>query len=328
MKHRPFEPAPAVQEFLEEVRQRGNDLDSMLSENIQDVRTARESWALHFLWHIPVDSVHNALASSRDRTVWVRIYQPQDRQLARRGRLPIVIYFHGGGWALGSLGTYDSVCRELTRKIPAIVISVDYRLAPENAFPAAVEDAQTAVHWAQEHAESMGGDPERIAIAGDSAGGTLAIVAALINRERNGPPLAMQVLFYPSTNISRMDYPSYGQYGQDHLLTSMAVEAFAGFYLPNLDDRSSPYASPLLAPNLSGLPPALIVAAGCDPLRDEGKEYAARLEQAGVAVTYHMEAAMIHGFLSLYNLHPKVSPYAEATLSFTAGVMREMLRPR
>jgi acetyl esterase len=253
------------------------------------------------------------------------LYVPHDKQLARDGKLPVMIFFHGGGWTLGSSSFYDSVTRRLGRQIPALVVSVDYRLAPENPFPAAVCDADTVVSWVLRHAEEIGGDPARIVVAGDSGGGTLATVSARHARDRGGTPIAMQVLFYPSTNISSTDYASYRQYGKDYLLTQNAVERFRDFYLSDRTDWTDPDASPLLAKDLSGMPPALIIAAGCDPLRDEAEAYANKLREHGVEVVYRLEPDLIHAFLSFYNIIPDCSPYAEAVLGYAAAMIRRRL---
>jgi acetyl esterase len=172
--------------------------------------------------------------------VGVRLYAPQDQHLARDGKLPVVVFHHGGGWALGNPSTYDSVTRALARQIPALVLSVDYRLAPENPFPAAMHDADTVLQWVSRHAEEFGGDATRIVVAGDSAGGTLATVAARHARAQDEPSVVLEVLFYPSLNISSLNYDSYRQFGKDHLLTQNAVERFREFSLPNSSDWTLP----------------------------------------------------------------------------------------
>lgn len=323
---RPFQPTPEMQALLDQVKQLGNDLDSLSPVNIPSVRSIREQLAQHFLWHIPVESVRNFIVTSGDYPVPVRLYVPCDKQLARNGRLPLVVFFHGGGWTLGSPGFYDSVTRQLARQIPALVLSVDYRLAPENPFPAAVHDADAVVQWVRHNAGEIGGDPARIVLAGDSAGGNLATVAARHARNSEGPPALMQVLFYPSTNISSFDANSFREYGEDHLLTEKSVESFRAFYLPKQSDWTSPDASPLLAEDLSGMPSTLIVGAGCDPLREEGEAYARKLSDHGVPVTYRLEPQLIHAFLNFYNLYPDCSPYAEAVLSYVAGMIRKTVQ--
>jgi len=320
---RPFQPAPEFQAILDLVKKIGNDLDNLSRTIIPAVRSVREQLAQHFLWDIPVESVRNFTVTGGGYPVPVRLYVPFDKQLARGGTLPVVVFFHGGGWTLGSPSFYDSVTRQLARQIPALVLSVDYRLAPENPFPAAVHDADAVVQWVRHNAEEIGGDPARIVLAGDSSGGNLATIAARHARTSEGPPVLMQVLFYPSTNISSFDANSFREYGEDHLLTEKSVESFRAFYLPERSDWTSPDASPLLAEDLRGMPSSLIIGAGCDPLRDEGEAYARKLSDHGVTVTYRLEPELIHAFLNFYNLYPDSSPYAEAVLGYAAGMIRK-----
>ena len=320
---RPFQPNRELQAILDQVKEIGNDLDNLSPASIFAVRSIREQLAQHFLWNIPVESVRNFTVTGNDSPVPVRLYVPYDKQLARAGTLPVVVFFHGGGWTLGSPSFYDSVTRQLARQIPALVLSVEYRLAPENPFPAAVLDADAVVQWVRHNAKEIGGDPARIVLAGDSGGGNLATVAARHARTREGPPVLMQVLFYPSTNISSFDSNSFREYGQNYLLTQKSVESFRAFYLPKRSDWTSPDASPLLAEDLSGMPSTVIIGAGCDPLRDEGEAYARKLSNHGVTVTYRLEPDLIHAFLNFYNLYPDSSPYAEAVLGYAAGMIRK-----
>lgn len=238
------------------------------------------------------------------------------------------MYIHGGGWTLGSIATYDSVARVLANQVPAVVVLVDYRLAPEFPFPAALEDSRLTIEWAIRNAADLGGDPGRLVLAGDSAGGTLATVCALTIMQQ-GIPVALQVLFYPSTNISRTDSASFQEYGEGYLLTKKAVESFRCFYLPNRQDWQRPDVSPLLLADeeLRQMPPALVVTAGCDPLRDEGEAYANRLRASGIPVTYHVEEEMIHAFLSFFNaeLFAAISPLVEPILSRVAQDIRREL---
>jgi acetyl esterase len=326
LQKRPFQPAPEVQSFLDQVEKVGNDLDTITEKNVSMVRWVREQRAQNSLWPIPVEQVCNLVLPGKKAAVRARLYVPSDKQLARRGLIPVVVYFHGGGWTLGSVGCYDSVTRLLARQIPALVLSADYRLAPEHPFPAAIQDAETVLSWVSENAEEIGGDCHRIVVAGDSAGGNLGIVSARRVQARVRHSIAMQVLFYPSTNISSTDYASYQQYGEGHLLTRNAVERFRAFYLPEPSDWLHPDASPLLASDMPCPPTTLLIAAGCDPLRDEGEAYARKLRAAGVKVIYRLEPQLIHGFLNLYNLHPDCSPYAEGVLGYAAGVIRQELQ--
>jgi len=320
---RPFQPAPEIHKWLEELSRTGNDLDSLAPENLREIRRLREERARQVLFDIQVESVYEIKVPGGDTpSIPLRVYVPLDKQLARAGKLPVVLFFHGGGWVLGSPGSYDSVTRQLARRIPSLVLSADYRLAPENPFPAAVQDADATLSWVLRHAQELGGDPARVAVAGDSAGGNLAIASARRARAGDAPPVAMQVLFYPSTNISSTDYESYRQYGEGHLLTQKAVEKFRQFYLPDNADWSRPEASPLLAEDLSGMPPTLLIAAGCDPLRDEGEAYARKLRQQGTPVSYRLQSHLIHAFLNFYNFEPACSPYAEAVLGYVSERIR------
>jgi acetyl esterase len=319
-------PAPEVQAWLNRVNQLGNDLDTITRENLVAVRSVRQQRLQQLLWQVPLESVRDFQVPGADNTVSVRLFVPQDRQLARGGNLPVVIFYHGGGWTLGNPSLYDPVTRALARQIPALVLSVDYRLAPENPFPAAVHDADAVLQWALCHAEELGGDSTRVVVAGDSSGGNLATVAARHARADLGRPIVLEVLFYPSVNISSLHYESYQEFGEDHLLTRRAVEKFREFYLPNSTDWTHPDASPLLADDLSGMPPTLLIGAGCDPLRDEGQAYAQTLRAHDNRVTYRLEPQLAHGFLNLYAFEPACSPYAEAVIGYAAGVIREAVR--
>jgi acetyl esterase len=214
------------------------------------------------------------------------------------GPLPALVYFHGGGWVVGSIATHDALCREITNAAGVAVVSVDYRLAPEHPFPAAVEDAYAATAWVAEHGPTIGIDPARIAVGGDSAGGNLAAVVALKARDEGGggPRLACQVLLYPITNDD-LDTASYREFARGYMLTREAMAWYWDQYVPAPGDRRDPYASPLRAEDLGGLPPALVMTAGYDVLRDEAEAYAARLIEAGTRVQLSRHDGMIHGFL-------------------------------
>jgi acetyl esterase len=208
------------------------------------------------------------------------------------GPLPVVAYFHGGGWVVGTLFAFDPVCRALANRSGAIVVSVDYRLSPEHPFPAALHDAIAAVRWLKAHAAELGGDPERIAVAGDSAGGNLAAVIA--RRLREEIALRLQVLIYPVTDAA-MNTPSYLDFGEGYGLTAASMQRYWRLYL-NGADGLQPDCSPLRATDLEGLAPAFVLTADRDPLRDEGEAYAAALAQAGVSATTRRFDGTIHGF--------------------------------
>jgi acetyl esterase len=224
----------------------------------------------------------------------IRIYASEHGEVR-----PALVYFHGGGFVFGNLETHDSVCRALAKESGAVVISVDYRLAPEHKFPAAVEDSHAATVWVAANAERLGIDANRISVGGDSAGGNLATVIAMRCRDAVGPALAAQVLIYPVTDSSSFETTSHREFGESYFLTRGSMEWFTGHYIASADQKRHPEVSPLLAQNLSGLPPALVITAEFDPLRDEGEAYARRLQQAGVCVTVSRYPGMIHGFVSM-----------------------------
>jgi acetyl esterase len=208
------------------------------------------------------------------------------------GPLPVVAYFHGGGWVLGTVYAFSPVCSALANASGAIVVAVDYRLSPEHPFPAALQDTLCSVRWLREHAPELGGDPERLALAGDSAGGNLAAVAARQLREEIA--LRLQVLIYPVTDAA-VNTPSYRDFGEGYGLTAASMQRYWRLYLDGADGLQ-PDCSPLRAPDLGGVAPAFVLTADRDPLRDEGEAYAAALEQAGVPVTARRFDGTVHGF--------------------------------
>jgi acetyl esterase len=241
----------------------------------------------------PVGAVQDRTIAGAAGEMPARIYTPPGR-----GPFPVLVYFHGGGWVIGNLEAYDPTCRALTNAAGCIVVAMEYRLAPEHKFPAAPEDCYAALQWVAAHAAAIGGDPARLAIGGDSAGGNLTAVVAQMVRDRGGPKLVYQLLVYPVTDYN-FDTVSYKENADGYLLTRDAMVWFWNHYLRSVADGSNLLASPLQAQNLRGLPPALILTAEFDPLRDEGEAYAARLREAGVPVTLKRYHGMIHGFFSL-----------------------------
>jgi len=224
----------------------------------------------------------------------LRVYTPEGA-----GPFPVLVYFHGGGYVLGNLDMVDSICRTLANAVECVVVSVEYRLAPEYKFPAAVEDGYAATMWAWENAAAINGDVSRIAIGGESAGGNLAAVVALMARDRSQPSLIYQLLIYPIANHTSLSTESRRLYGENYFLTTDSIEWFAKQYLPAGSDSTNAYASPLLAEDLTNLPPGLIITAEYDPLRDEGEAYGDRLQKAGVAVKVSRYPGTIHGFINL-----------------------------
>lgn len=211
-------------------------------------------------------------------------------------KLPVLLYMHGGGWVYGDVDTHDSVCRALARRAECAVVSIDYRLAPEDPFPAAVEDAWAGLEWLHGHASEVGGDPEGIAVAGDSAGGNLAAVMALRARDRGGPRIAAQVLIYPVTDCD-LSTTSYREAATGYGLTSESMFWFWDNYIADAERRKDPDASPMRANDHRKLPPALIITCELDPLASEGIAYAELLKKSGVSVEHIHELGMIHGYI-------------------------------
>jgi acetyl esterase len=228
-----------------------------------------------------------------------RIYTPKTLRKTD-GLAPCLVFYHGGGWVIGDLDSHDVVCRKLAHEGELIVISIDYRLAPEHKFPAAVDDAITALKWVASNAKDLGVDASRILVGGDSAGGNLAAVVALAARDGDGPKLAGQVLIYPATDFS-WTHPSHSEPETSILLTHSVIRWFGNHYLGDADINDW-RASPARAKTLAGLPPAYLLTAGADPLRDEGDEYAKRLKEAGVPVTYKHFPGQFHGFFTMGKL--------------------------
>jgi acetyl esterase len=276
------------------------------------------------LWELPLEQARSAgalfgtmdeppaVASVEDRVIPgpagdlpVRIYTPD-----APGPRPVVTYFHGGGFVFCSIETHDGTCRRLANATGTVVASVEYRLAPECPFPAATDDCYAATVWAHEHADDLGADAGRLVVAGDSAGGNLAAVVAQMARDRGGPPIAFQVLVYPVID-GACDTPSYTENAEGYFLERQAMQWFWDQYLGPGGDCKDPLASPNRASDLSGLPPAIVITAEYDPLRDEGEAYAAALDAAGVPVTMRRYDGMIHGFVSMPMLFPEADEAME-----------------
>lgn len=241
----------------------------------------------------PVADVQEQQIPGPNGAVAVRIYTPEGT-----APFPVLVYFHGGGWVIADLDTYDASCRALCNAVGCIVASVAYRQAPEHPFPAAAEDAYASLQWALRDAERFNGDPRRVAIAGESAGGNLATVACLMARDRGTVMPVHQLLVYPVTNYA-FDTPSYQENAEAKPLNAAMMRWFWGYYLPDASQGSNPYASPLQAQDLRGLPPATVITAEIDPLRDEGEAYARRLQDAGNPVVGTRYPGVTHEFFGM-----------------------------
>jgi acetyl esterase len=233
-------------------------------------------------------------------SVPARIYAPQILRNTN-GLAPCLVFFHGGGWTIGNLDSHDVVCRKLADEGQLIVISVDYRLAPEHKFPAAIDDAIASTKWIAANSKQLGIDASRLMVGGDSAGGNLAAAVAISARDGNGPAIAAQLLIYPAIDFA-MTHPSHSEPETSILLTHSVIRWFRDNYLNGTADVGDWRASPARAKTLIGLPPAYVLTAGADPLRDEGDEYANRLKEAGVPVTYRHFSGQFHGFFTMGKL--------------------------
>lgn len=261
---------------------------------VDEVRALREGLALkRSRLNEPLARVEDRMVAGDAGPIPIRVYTPQGS-----GPFPIVVFAHGGGWVICTLDTHDDLCRSISRRSESLVVSVGYRRAPEHKFPAALEDFTAVLRWLAAHAGEVNGDGTRLAVAGDSAGGNLAAAACLVARDRGGPPITSQVLIYPVTNHG-FDTASYHQYATGYGLTRDLMIWFWDRYLSGPKDGADITASPLRAGNLAGLPPALVVTAQYDVLRDDGEAYAARLAQAGVSVRCTRYLRMNHGFITL-----------------------------
>jgi acetyl esterase len=243
--------------------------------------------------------VEEGIIAADGRTIRVRVYSAGSEEPA-----PVVVFFHGGGWVAGTLETHDPYCRALANEAGVVVVSVDYRLAPEHKFPAGLEDCLAATEWVMAHAEELGGDASRVMVAGDSAGGTLATVVALLRRDRGMAGLAGQILLYPTTAYYDPPTASYLENAEGYGLTRKGMIWFWDHYLNDKSEAADFRVSPLLAASLAGLPRAFVVTAEYDVLRDEGQSYAKRMAEAGVEVTQVFAEGMNHGFAASANEFP------------------------
>jgi acetyl esterase len=283
---------PQVRALLDEAAALGLPPLSQLS--VEENRENRRRRAALAGAPEPVARVEERVVPGPGGDLPVRIYTPTGA-----GPFPILVFFHGGGWVVADLDTHDALCRTLANGGGCVVVSVAYRLAPEHRYPAAAEDAYAATAWVAAHAATIEGDAARLAVGGDSAGGNLAAVACLMARDRGGPALAFQLLIYPVTDHYEPGTPSYRENAEGYMLSRDDMIWFWDRYLARAEEAAHPYAAPLRAPDLRGLPPALVLTAEFDPLRDEGEAYAARLRQAGVPAELRRQAGLIHGYATM-----------------------------
>ncbi len=305
----PKQPDPEVQAVL----------DAMEEEGVPELNTLSVEEARAFLKELAItdEDRMDPVASTEDLSVPgpageipVRIYTPHGD-----GPFPVLTFFHGGGWVLGDLDGNDENCRAIADETGCIVASVDYRLAPEAKFPEPLKDCYAATEYVAENASSFGGDPDRIAVGGSSSGANLAAAVSLMARDRGGPELVHQLLVYPVTDYA-FDTDSYAENAEGYFLTTADMEWFWDLYLDDEIDGKHQYASPLQARTLGSLPPASIVTAGFDPLRDDGIAYADRLEEDGTPVDHHHYDGAIHGFFGML-IEPEL-PQARNALAAVA----------
>ena len=301
----------------------------MVEKGVPPVNTltpvqARESYRSRRAFTQPdapeVYQVADQVIQSNGVNVPVRVYHPHTAQTHKF--LPALVYIHGGGWTIGDLDTHDVLCRSLCLQADVVVVSVDYRMGPEHKFPAAYDDTVAAFNWTVANASALGVDPKRIAIGGDSAGGNLSAAACIGLRDQKGLSVqpAFQLLIYPAT-IMWQDTPSYHANGQGYMLTKDSIAYYTDNYLRNRDDAKDWRASPQWASTHAGLPPAFVMTAGFDPLRDEGLMYADALSKAGVSCQYICFERQIHGFITM----GRVMQEANTAVSLCAQVLKANL---
>jgi acetyl esterase len=266
----------------------------------------------------PVARTRDLRAEGPHGAIPLRLYRPLGS--AEATILPVLVYYHGGGWVIGDLDTHDTLCRELANGAGCAVVAVDYRMGPEHRFPAAVDDCIAATHWIHAHASELKIDTARLAVGGDSAGGNLAAVVSIAARESGDLAIAFQLLIYPATDQHR-DTPSHTANGQGYLLTTETMDYFTGHYITEPALYKDWRASPLLHRDLAKLPPALVLTAGYDPLRDEGAAYAERLTAAGNRATYVCYERQIHGFITM----GKVLDEANSAVALCATELKRAL---
>jgi acetyl esterase len=298
--------------LLDVIAQQGNPQLSAM--RVADARAMREAQKLP---PGPATDVRDHSIAGPGGALPIREYRP----IGAKQTIGALVYFHGGGFVLGSIESHDAVCRQLAVDTGCAVFSVEYRLAPEHKFPSGIDDAVAATRWAHEHAAKLDIDPRRIAVGGDSAGAALATAVAIIAKREAGPAIAFQLLLYPVTDLRSFDTPSYKENAEGYYLTLASMVWFRDHYLSSVEQRSEPLASPLGCTELHGLPPALVITAEHDPLRDEGEAYARALQAAGVRCKLTRYDGAIHAFVSMY----AYLDVGKAALGEAAAAVREAI---
>jgi acetyl esterase len=304
---------PEAQRILDAIAASGEPpLDTLPvaeARRLADARVIRTNFAPD-----PVGDVWDEVIEGPGGGLRLRLYRPR-----RDVVLPVLLFFHGGGWTVGNLDTHDPHCRRLALRAECLVVSVEYRLAPEHRFPAAVDDCLAAARWVAAGIARHGGDPRRVAVAGDSSGGTLAAVVSQHEAAIPGLGIVLQALIYPGTDL-RANSETYRTLGEGFFLTAAKMRWFIGNYLARAEDALDPRASPLLADSLAGQPPALIITAGLDPLLDEGRAYADRLREAGTAVEVVNYEGWPHGFFFWSDTEPARDAMARLVQALRAAL--------
>ncbi|WP_027369115.1 alpha/beta hydrolase [Desulfocurvibacter africanus] len=301
---------PRTKAFLDALAAQGGPQIYELS--VADARKVLSDAQAGDVAKLPADIEDRRISTGPQGEVAIRIVRPQ----GSTGALPVVMYFHGGGWVLGDKNTHDRLIREIANGAHAAVVFVEYTPSPEARYPVAIEEAYAATKWIAENGRTLNLDTSRLAVVGDSVGGNMAAAVTLLAKERGGPSIDFQVLFYPVTDAD-FDTPSYQQFASGHFLTREGMKWFWNHYAPDMDAREEPTASPLKASidQLRGLPPALIINGECDVLRDEGESYARKLIQAGVPVTATRYLGTIHDFVMLNAITDTPAPRAAIALA-------------
>jgi acetyl esterase len=310
---------PQARAYLDEVATLGFAAPRAIA--VDQWRAQAPIRAAHFnIQPQPVAKVENRTIPGPDGEIPIRVFVPDSSS-----PLPILVYYHGGGWVIGSVDGSENLCRAMANLTPCIVVSVDYRLAPETRFPGGLEDCYTATAWVVEHGAELGGDPTRLAVTGDSAGGNLACAVSLLARDRGGPKISYQLLVYPVSD-SNFETDSYLENAEGYGLTRDGMQYFWELYARDDADRANPLAAVLQA-DLAGLPPALVITAECDVLRSEGDALAEKLKAAGVQVEHAYYPGQIHGFFNVGTMMKTGDAAVEAAMRSLAAALEPQAVP-